>query len=98
MQTGRLYVTSASENDARVAGLLPTEPTEDVSHILDSSKLNLPSEEEPAVADTKDYLPYPDVEWVVDVEIIGEPHRDPKEVSAVRPRARKIRPIHRVWP
>lgn len=56
-----VYIAAATESAERVARLLPTKPTEDVSHLL--GDLELPPQKSPDAH--CDYLPDPKVEWIV---------------------------------
>src|ERR1044071_4508643 len=57
---GGIFLTTSTENDARVAKALPTRPSEDVSHLLGHIDLPPESPDEP-----RDYLPEPAIDWVV---------------------------------
>jgi cell division protein ZipA len=58
--------------------LLPTQPSEDVSHLL--GKVDLPPRQQSEAE--RDYLPDPGVDWVITAEFAGRPRLIPSRVAA----------------
>ncbi|HEX5106309.1 MAG TPA: cell division protein ZipA C-terminal FtsZ-binding domain-containing protein [Pirellulaceae bacterium] len=72
-------IAPASESDSRAAALLPTEPSEDVSHLLGAIDLPSPKPEE----SERDYLPELAVDWVITAQFAGRPKLAPSHVNAL---------------
>lgn len=75
---GELYEMLASESEARAAAVLPTKPSEDMSHLL--GKL-IPPGAKRVEEDEREYTPSEKVEWVVTVEFAGKPRLDPRKAN-----------------
>ncbi|WP_197444077.1 cell division protein ZipA C-terminal FtsZ-binding domain-containing protein [Maioricimonas rarisocia] len=71
------FVLVPSSVSRERAAQLPTEPSEDARHIL--GRIDLPPIED--WDEERDYLPEPAVEWVVDVQLEGDPEFDPEVVG-----------------
>ncbi len=68
----------AGESAARAAALLPTKPSEDMSHLL--GKIDIPTARKPDTM-KPEYLPHEKIDWVVTVEFPAQPRLDPKKVE-----------------
>lgn len=76
LRVGDLEIVPHSQSQQRTA-LLPTTPSEDMRQLL--GKIDLPAPKPPDTP--QDYLPDPEVEWVVDVRCDGDPRLDPQAVA-----------------
>lgn len=72
-----MYLSTASASQARARGVMPTKASEDVSHLLAaiSSETELPKDK-----GKRDCLPDTAVDWVIDVQLAGDPPLDPRRV------------------
>ena len=65
-----MFISTQSQSSERVKNLNLDEPTEDVSHILDKGKLNLP---EIKLEEKEEYKANPSREWIIDlIQINGD--------------------------
>lgn len=72
------FIAPASESDERAAALLPTKPSEDVSHLLGAIDLPATESEE----SEREYLPDPAVDWVITAQFAGQLKLVPGRVNA----------------
>jgi cell division protein ZipA len=78
LEANKLREVPASVSEARAKALLPSVPSEDVTHIL--GKIEFPALPK-SESHGKEYLPSEKVEWVVSVEFQGNPRLDPKKIE-----------------
>jgi cell division protein ZipA len=73
------FIAPASASDAHAAALLPTKPSEDVSHLLGA--IDLP----PTVQEDSetDYLPDLAADWIITAQFAGQPKLVPGRVDAL---------------
>lgn len=74
-----LYLSASSESQARVDRVLPSEGSEDASHVLGEWKPDSEAEN----YDRKEYLPDTSVAWVVDVEFPQGKTASSKELASL---------------
>ncbi|QEF96740.1 cell division protein ZipA [Stieleria maiorica] len=74
-----LYLSTNSESQARADRLLPSEGSEDASHVLGEWKPDSVAED----YDREEYLPDTSVEWVIDIEFPAAKTAIAKELSAL---------------
>jgi cell division protein ZipA len=74
----KLVLVSSSVSEARAA-LLPTEPSEDASHMLPTLEIAAPA----GSNQDKEFLPSTKVSWVLTVNFSGQARLDPQQVSAL---------------
>lgn len=74
------FFAPESESQERAGRVLPSKGSEDVSHLL---KLSVTGNAAKELDDERDYLPNPQVEWIVHVDFAGDPVLDRSDLLKV---------------
>jgi cell division protein ZipA len=73
------FIAPGSESESRASALLPTKPSEDMSHLLGAIDLPATDTDE----SERNYLPDPAVDWVITAQFAGQPKLVPGRVNAL---------------